>query len=681
MEVTEKTEALQKNVKMMLDTILLIIDKSEININITDKKLGRISNKLVIDILKEKNILEEVKASKDDDFTLTKRYIKISEFINENIFYKRLYEFFLNVMKTMAKKQNDLNIFESFNQLYFYKKYIKYLLLFVEKHPDKLRDDIIKEKLYEIVHFLYSKDKLYNQDFYFFISIYHVQNTYKYDDMSIPEFEQLKTKNLNNIIKMKVLNIIRAEKINIICDFISLLLSDNELKESELYNLAIKAQHEIYSNPIFITNEEDFSKIKWDNIILESEKKFIHCLKEDNNLKKNHLFKYIEKEPKLKKLYEFYYLNEMKSFLSLGLEEKYIFINSFYLQNSSEFSELNLEFTSSLESYKEGIENANEFEKTIKEIIEKKEFYELMKEILISKKVMDYIKNPSQYCKNINTKDINEYQEKKEDEKKYKNRKIYQKKVKNEKIKISKFDDNLKEEEDLDTKDKENDTEDFFDFLNWPNSEDDKKDFKCQFEEDYEYFIKHVFKDNFFKKRIIYSYLSVGIKAIVYDLPKIILNICGNNIISNKINKNGEDYKTIIKALLVIILLHKIIHLIRRENEKKEIRPMEFTPERNTFEGGQSFIYYIFGDFVVKYIDLNFAIKILDIVSWGENKENKNVLKEEFDRLNKKDNVKIKDMENDSWIKCYSSGNEKDDKDKNEEEVEYYCYGILKPNH
>ena len=94
MEVTEKTEALQKNVKMMLDTILLIIDKSEININITDKKLGRISNKLVIDILKEKNILEEVKASKDDDFTLTKRYIKISEFINENIFYKRLYEFF-----------------------------------------------------------------------------------------------------------------------------------------------------------------------------------------------------------------------------------------------------------------------------------------------------------------------------------------------------------------------------------------------------------------------------------------------------------------------------------------------------------------------------------------------------------------------------------------------------------
>ena len=60
MEVTEKTEALQKNVKMMLDTILLIIDKSEININITDKKLGRISNKLVIDILKEKNILEEV---------------------------------------------------------------------------------------------------------------------------------------------------------------------------------------------------------------------------------------------------------------------------------------------------------------------------------------------------------------------------------------------------------------------------------------------------------------------------------------------------------------------------------------------------------------------------------------------------------------------------------------------
>ena len=177
---------------------------------------------------------------------------------------------------------------------------------------------------------------------------------------------------------------------------------------------------------------------------------------------------------------------------------------------------------------------------------------------------------------------------------------------------------------------------------------------KSQLEIDYEYFISNIFNEKFFTDRIIYSFLPYGIKAFVSSIPKIVINICGNNITSFKNGKNSKEYKKILKALYIIVILHEILHLIRRENPK-ESNNNEYTPEQDKygFEGGKSFIYHIFGSFSVIYIDLNFCEKVLDPKLW---EEGNNTLKEEYKKLSgKKDDDIIKYMEERGGIKCYDS--------------------------
>ena len=42
---------------------------------------------------------------------------------------------------------------------------------FIDKYQETLNDDIIKEKIFEIVHSLRNSEKIYIQDFYFYISM------------------------------------------------------------------------------------------------------------------------------------------------------------------------------------------------------------------------------------------------------------------------------------------------------------------------------------------------------------------------------------------------------------------------------------------------------------------------------------------------------------------------------
>lgn len=170
---------------------------------------------------------------------------------------------------------------------------------------------------------------------------------------------------------------------------------------------------------------------------------------------------------------------------------------------------------------------------------------------------------------------------------------------------------------------------------------------------DYDHFLNKVFKESFFKERIIYSFLPYGIKGFVSDIPKIVINICGNSLIYYKLNKNSNELKIILKALYACIILHELIHIIRKENPRKIINN-ENTPERNYYEGGRSFIYYIFKGFAIIYVDLSFAKKILNLKSWENNNDD---LKNKYLKLeNKKQKNEIsKYMENKGGIKCYDS--------------------------
>ena len=171
--------------------------------------------------------------------------------------------------------------------------------------------------------------------------------------------------------------------------------------------------------------------------------------------------------------------------------------------------------------------------------------------------------------------------------------------------------------------------------------------------------MKYVFNEDFFKTRIIYSFLPYGIKACVSSIQKIIINVCGNNIKSFIDDKNNEEYMKILKALYTIILLHEIIHLIRRE-KPKEILTNEFTPKTNEFdyEGGKSFIYHIFGGFVILYMDSEFANVVLSKDSW---KKDSKELKNQFLRKkSKKDDDIINSLKERGGIKGYDSIIEED---------------------
>ena len=164
--------------------------------------------------------------------------------------------------------------------------------------------------------------------------------------------------------------------------------------------------------------------------------------------------------------------------------------------------------------------------------------------------------------------------------------------------------------------------------------------------------MKYVFNEDFFKTRIIYSFLPYGIKACVSSIPKIIINVCGNNIKSFVDDKNNEEYMKILKALYTIIFLEEIINLIRRD------KPNESLTKEYDYKDGKSFIYHIFDGFVILYMDSEFANVILSKDSW---KKDSKELKNQFLRFKgKKDDDIINSLKERGGIKCYDSIIEED---------------------
>ena len=118
----------------------------------------------------------------------------------------------------------------------------------------------------------------------------------------------------------------------------------------------------------------------------------------------------------------------------------------------------------------------------------------------------------------------------------------------------------------------------------------------CQLEKDYEFFMTNIFDSDFFKNRIIYYFLPIGIKGFVEKLPKIIINIAGNSFLKYNIDENSEEFIILIRALFVIAIVKEIIQLIRRQNKDYK---QNFLVGKNfeNYDEGKSLIYYFFGDF------------------------------------------------------------------------------------
>ena len=87
---------------------------------------------------------------------------------------------------------------------------------FIEKYPETLSDDIIKEKLYEIVHSFDSNDKIYREDFCFYFSLNYIHYHFENKDIPIPEFDKFDDISFKNKKIKSFLNQIIDEKSSII---------------------------------------------------------------------------------------------------------------------------------------------------------------------------------------------------------------------------------------------------------------------------------------------------------------------------------------------------------------------------------------------------------------------------------------------------------------------------------
>ena len=448
------TNTLIEKVKTILESIELLIKES--GLYPINNQYGSLLKESVVKIIKEKKLLENKNIDNIIKYQEDNKFINLENYKNHEKYYEILYDFFLYQMDKFTK--NEIILFRSFNQMYYYKIYLKYITIFLEKYPETLYDDMIKEKLYEIIHSLGAEDKFYKQDFYFLISIYHIHYYYKVNDNLFPDYEQFKNEDFENYNLSNVFMQIKLEKVNMIQDLITILKIKNS--QSEIIKILKKLIIDINKETFIINENENFDDINWTKIITNQEKEFIKYIKEKNNYEYINDIIFLSDNSRdtkeLKEKFDYYYLNEMEQFLSLEKEDKYLLINSF--KRGVQFYKQNIDYISLKNSYIEGCKIENNLENTIKEIIESKDFYETLNDILTSDKVKNYFKEPIQYFKNTNSNDVLLYSEKQSERKKWinlqktKSFKSNNKNINNHKdIKISNFADNIKEFENNDS--------------------------------------------------------------------------------------------------------------------------------------------------------------------------------------------------------------------------------------
>ena len=472
MEIKKKMNIIEK-LEIIFQTITILLERAKM----IDNEIGSLSVTEIKKIVEEQKIFENI--DKESILSFNTKYIKIEEFEDTTKFYDSLYKFFLKQMnKFCEEKKDSTKLFKTFNQAYYYRKYIVYMFEFVKKYPETLSNDIIKEKLFEIVHSLESDDKLYREDFYFYISMCHIRYLFKNNDISIPEYKKFNAVDFENSNTESILSKIKEEKLSIIKIFIQII--GNKKSKNNLKEILLGVKKEIKENTVF--NGEKLDSICWDEIIKEKEKNFIKYL-EENKFDDDviNLNAQLELDINLKKKYKFYYIDRMDKFISLPQEDKYVIVNSCNID--IKFYDLFFNYISLKNSYDEGMKDGNYLKETIKEIIEDKKFFEEIRDKLTSEKVLDYIKNPLQYIKDS----IMVYDEKEEERKKYK-------KILKER-KISRFN-NEKSQEELENQGNLGDEyfethglPDLFSeisFLDEKLKNIDDENFKCQLELDYD---------------------------------------------------------------------------------------------------------------------------------------------------------------------------------------------------
>ena len=276
MNPTERTKNIEK-VKAILQTINMLLEK----LRLSEDENITILIQDIEDIIKEQKLFENIDMASISSFE--KNYITIKEFKKSEIFYDILYEMFLNkINEFILKKEKkiiEIELFKTFNQAYFYKKFIKYMSLFLDKNKESINDDIIKEKIFEIVHSLQSSEKIYLQDFYFYISMFTVHYYYPKNNFSFPEFDKIKDTSFNDKKMSSFLSQLKEEKLSVIFNIDFNLKNINS--KNKLIEILSTIKKEIKENNIF--NNDIYDNFDWNEIITKTEKELFKYLKENDS--------------------------------------------------------------------------------------------------------------------------------------------------------------------------------------------------------------------------------------------------------------------------------------------------------------------------------------------------------------------------------------------------------------
>ena len=133
------------------------------------------------------------------------------------------------------------------------------------------------------------------------------------------------------------------------------------------------------------------------------------------------------------------------------------------------------------------------------------------------------------------------------------------------------------------------------------------------FSEEYDKLMKKLEDGIFFTNLFRLKYLPFGIKALVNYNLKIFINSLYYEFNEN-IKENNK--KIILRAALKIIIIHEIMHIFKFLKNDVNFNKMPGTPRER--EEGKMLINYLFGQPVIKSINLEEAEKINNINTWND---------------------------------------------------------------
>ena len=152
------------------------------------------------------------------------------------------------------------------------------------------------------------------------------------------------------------------------------------------------------------------------------------------------------------------------------------------------------------------------------------------------------------------------------------------------------------------------------------------------FSEEYDKLMKRLEDGIFFTNLFRLKYLPLGIKALVNYNLKIFINSLYYEF-NKDIDENNK--KIILRAALKIIIIHEIMHILKFLKNDVNFNKMPGTPRQR--EGGKMLINYLFGQPVIKSINLEEAKKINDINTWNDIKLLRNIFPIEKELVEKRE--------------------------------------------